>query len=224
MKHIVGEILYAVFFGFVLLASAGTVKWQRAWILLSVLLIIRTIGTWSILRVHRTLLDERARLSLRRDQPLIDKLLLPGFTLSFVALVGFDGLDGYRLHLLGAPHGIVSDIGLLIFALGWCLVMVALRTNAFATTIVRHQHERGHQVVSRGVYSHVRHPLYAGLVAVMVGMGLWLGSNAGALASLIPTGILALRIHFEEELLRRNLVDYADYAARVRHRLIPGVW
>jgi protein-S-isoprenylcysteine O-methyltransferase Ste14 len=29
---------------------------------------------------------------------------------------------------------------------------------------------------------------------------------------------------FEDAFLRRNLEGYAEYAARVRHRLVPGVW
>jgi protein-S-isoprenylcysteine O-methyltransferase Ste14 len=111
-----------------------------------------------------------------------------------------------------------------MFAVGWFLVVLALRTNAFATTVVRHQQERGHQVVSTGIYRYVRHPMYSGLVLSMVGMGLWLGSYAGATASLVPTSILVIRICVEEKLLRKNLADYSSYASLVRFRLIPGVW
>jgi protein-S-isoprenylcysteine O-methyltransferase Ste14 len=32
------------------------------------------------------------------------------------------------------------------------------------------------------------------------------------------------RIGFEDAFLRRNLAGYSDYAARVRHRVLPGVW
>jgi VIT1/CCC1 family predicted Fe2+/Mn2+ transporter len=37
-------------------------------------------------------------------------------------------------------------------------------------------------------------------------------------------GALSVRIFLEEAALRKGLPGYGDYAARVRHRLIPGVW
>jgi protein-S-isoprenylcysteine O-methyltransferase Ste14 len=32
------------------------------------------------------------------------------------------------------------------------------------------------------------------------------------------------RIPIEERMLRKDLAGYDDYAARVRYRLVPGVW
>jgi len=89
---------------------------------------------------------------------------------------------------------------------------------------VRVQDERGHRVVSTGPYAIVRHPMYAGLVSVMVGMGLWLHSTATAIAALIPTACLVARIVLEERMLRSRFPEYADYARAVRWRLVPGVW
>lgn len=224
MKHFLGVFRYVAFFGLLLLAPAATLAWPRAWILLGVLLAVRAASTWSLLRVNPALLDERSKIPLRRDQPLVDKILLPAFMLSFAALVSFDGLDAFRLKVLGSPGGIESALGLALFAGGWCLVETALRTNAYATTVVRHQPERGHVVVGSGVYRWVRHPMYAGIVAAMIGMGLWLGTYAGSLAAVIPAGILVWRITVEEAVLSRTLPEYASYRSRVRSRLIPGVW
>jgi protein-S-isoprenylcysteine O-methyltransferase Ste14 len=36
--------------------------------------------------------------------------------------------------------------------------------------------------------------------------------------------IIALRAVWEEETLRAELPGYADYASRVKYRLVPGVW
>ena len=102
--------------------------------------------------------------------------------------------------------------------------MRALETNAFATTVVRHQVERGHTVVDRGVYGVVRHPMYAGAVLLLVGMPLWLESYAAALLAGVPIATLAVRILFEEQFLRRELQGYDAYAERVRYRLIPFLW
>jgi protein-S-isoprenylcysteine O-methyltransferase Ste14 len=78
--------------------------------------------------------------------------------------------------------------------------------------------------VDRGVYGVVRHPMYSGLVAVLLGVPLWLRSPLGLGVALVPIGLLALRLVLEERVLVRALPAYAAYAARVRSRLVPGVW
>jgi protein-S-isoprenylcysteine O-methyltransferase Ste14 len=114
--------------------------------------------------------------------------------------------------------------GLAAFTLGWWIVYRALRTNAFAVTVVRCQHERAQDVIDTGPYAVVRHPMYAGLVPVMAGLALWLGSLAGALLAIVPVTFLALRIVVEERMLVDQLPGYTAYTQRVRRRLLPGIW
>jgi protein-S-isoprenylcysteine O-methyltransferase Ste14 len=113
---------------------------------------------------------------------------------------------------------------LALFAAGWVLVLKALETNAFAVRVVRHQPERGHRLVDVGVYRVVRHPMYAGLCGVMIGVPLWLGSTLGLLCTIVPIAMLALRILVEERVLRDAVPGYQAYTQRVRKRLVPGVW
>ena len=42
--------------------------------------------------------------------------------------------------------------------------------------------------------------------------------------TLVPVALLVARIGLEERLLRTRLPAYAAYAARVRWRLVPGLW
>ena len=58
----------------------------------------------------------------------------------------------------------------------------------------------------------------------MIGIPLLLGSLLGLLVLLLILGALSARISLEEDVLRKGLHAYGDYAARVRYRLIPGVW
>jgi len=55
-------------------------------------------------------------------------------------------------------------------------------------------------------------------------MPLWLESYAATLLAGVPIALLAVRVLIEERFLRRVLPGYATYAARVRFRLVPGVW
>jgi protein-S-isoprenylcysteine O-methyltransferase Ste14 len=80
-------------------------------------------------------------------------------------------------------------------------------------------------VVTTGPYRLVRHPAYLGILAVLFGLGLALGSLASALLMLaLPAAGLARRIAVEEAALRDALgAPYVAYC-RGRARLIPGVW
>jgi protein-S-isoprenylcysteine O-methyltransferase Ste14 len=222
-RRLAGAVAFVAFFAALLFLPAATIEWPRAWVLLTVLLVIRVWGTIVVFRAQPELLVERSRL-VREGQPPVDRVLLTAFMATYAALVVFNGLDARRLKLLGAPPPPLPAVGLLLFAGGSIVVTLVLRENAFASAVVRYQEERGHSVVTTGPYRIVRHPMYAGLAASMLGMGLWLGSWAAAAASFVPTGILAARILLEERLLLRSLHGYADYAARVRSRLVPGVW
>jgi protein-S-isoprenylcysteine O-methyltransferase Ste14 len=104
------------------------------------------------------------------------------------------------------------------------VIALAFRENTFAVSIVKHQGDRGHVVIDSGVYSVVRHPLYSGVVLVLVGVALWLQSYAAAIFSIVPIALLFLRIGVEEAFLKTRLVGYEAYARRVRSRLVPRVW
>lgn len=208
-----------------LFAFAGTLTWGRGWVLLAVLLFLRIGGAFVVDRVNPDLLRERARLPLHAAQPWSDRvLLLAVLATGFLGLPALAAVDVFRWHLLPKPAPLLSAIGLGLFTLGWSLKQCALHANAFATPVVRLQHERAHAVADTGVYARVRHPFYAADPLILVGLGLWLESFTAALAALIPISLMVIRLVLEERVLRRALPGYAAYMVRVPHRLIPGVW
>jgi protein-S-isoprenylcysteine O-methyltransferase Ste14 len=207
------------------LTSAGTWNWPRAWILAVTTLVIRIVGAIAVYRVSPALVRERAKLPVHREQPAADKfLVLAVIATGLLGIPIFAGLDLSRWHFLSPPTAIVSSFGLVLFALGWSIKSLALRANAFATSVVRLQRERHHAVADTGVYSVVRHPFYVGTFLVLVGMALWLESYAAALFAVIPISLVVVRITLEERFLVRALPGYDAYSLRVRHRLLPGVW
>lgn len=97
--------------------------------------------------------------------------------------------------------------------------------QAFFSGAVRIQADRGRHVISTGSYTVVRHPAYTGGMLALVAGGLALNS----LISIIPVIVIALPIQvyrtmIEDQMLRDELVGDAEYAAKVRYRLIPSVW
>jgi protein-S-isoprenylcysteine O-methyltransferase Ste14 len=215
----------AVLVGALLFGAAGTAAWPRAWLLLAVLLLVRAAGVLAVYRVSPTLLRERAGLPVHADQPRADRLLLLAvLATGFLGLPAVAGLDVFRWRVLPSPAPWLAGLGLAPFALGWGLKGLALRANAFAVPAVRLQRERAHAVVDSGVYAVVRHPFYAADPLIFVGLGLWLGSFIAALAAAVPVALVVARLRLEEGFLRRELPGYAEYAARVPHRLVPGFW
>jgi protein-S-isoprenylcysteine O-methyltransferase Ste14 len=208
-----------------LFVSAGTLSWWRAWVLLAVLLVVRTVSAVAVYRANPALLQERAKLPIHSDQPWTDKLLLLGvITTGFVGLPVIAGFDVFRWHLLPRPAPLLANLGLVLFTLGWGIKALALRANTFATAVLRLQRERKHAVVDTGVYRIVRHPFYAGTPFVLIGLGLWLESYTSALFAVVPIAFMVIRLKLEERFLRRELPGYSEYAVRVPHRLLPGLW
>jgi protein-S-isoprenylcysteine O-methyltransferase Ste14 len=215
----------AVVVAIVLFVAAGTVAWQRAWVLVAVLLVVRTASAIAVFRVNPALLRERATVLIHRHQPRTDRLILLAFMgTAFVGVPAVAALDAFRWHLLPSPPLMLASVGLGLFALGWTIIALALRANPFAVTVVRLQNERQHIVVDSGIYGVVRHPMYAGNPLVNVGLSLWLGSYVAVLFAAIPLGLLVVRIGLEERFLRRELTGYREYSARVPYRLLPGLW
>jgi protein-S-isoprenylcysteine O-methyltransferase Ste14/precorrin-6B methylase 2 len=225
LRVLVRLLADAALVAILLFGSAGTLSWWRAWVLLAVLLVVRTVSAVAVWRVNPILLQERAKLPIHGDQPLTDKLLLLAvLTTGFMGLPVIAGFDVFRWHFLPRPAPLVADIGLVLFMLGWGIKALALRANAFATAVVRLHRERKHAVVDTGVYGIVRHPFYAGTPLVLVGLGLWLESYTAALGAFVPVTFLVMRLKLEDRFLRRELPGYTEYALRVPHQLLPGIW
>jgi protein-S-isoprenylcysteine O-methyltransferase Ste14 len=211
-------------YALLLFLPAGTFDWPRAWVLLALLFAGMLATRLSVFRGKEALLEERRRSPLQPGQPLADKVLVVAFVVVFPAYIAFIGLDAFHLHLMARPGLPASSLGLIIAAAGWLIVSLAFRENAFAVAIIKPQEERHQTVVDAGVYGVVRHPLYAGLGLVIIGVALWLESYAAALASIVPITLLVVRIRVEEAFLRQRLAGYDEYAKRIAYRLIPLIW
>lgn len=225
LRQIAGLIGYVLLFAFLLFAPARSLDWRAAWILLAVLLVVRGISMARLWQTRRALMQARSFVPVpQAGQSTADRLLLPAYMAAFAAQIAFASWDARRLHLFPEPAMPVRIAGLMVFAIGWWIIYRALRENAFALTVVRLQEDRAQHVVRTGPYSIIRHPMYTGIFVVMIGMPVWLGSVAGVIAAAVPMALLALRIVFEERLLRSSLAGYDDYARTVRSRLVPGIW
>ena len=79
------------------------------------------------------------------------------------------------------------------------------------------------RLIRRGAYAVVRHPIYAGLIALSLGWACLWGSARGAALALVQAVFLDAKARREERWLREKFPDYGQYAAEVR-RLIPWIY
>jgi len=104
------------------------------------------------------------------------------------------------------------------------LFLRAYMDNPYLSGLVRIQEERKQKVITSGVYSLVRHPMYLGATCLFVGTPLLTGSLYGLALGVLLTLLLAARSVGEEKMLVNELEGYADYKKKVKYRLIPFVW
>src|SRR5271157_2791915 len=211
LKSIASLIFNVAIFAVLLFLPAATLHWWRAWLIVGLVFIGMVGGVVSLSRDYEGALKERLKPPIQKGQPLADKIIVVLFLAAFYGLVIFIPLDVFRFHLMGKPGTLVSSMGLALAIAGGWTAYLALRENAFAALAVKHQKERQHTVIDTGVYSIVRHPLYAGDALMMVGIPLWLESYPAALLASVPIATVALRILFEERFLRRELEGYDAY-------------
>ena len=116
----------------------------------------------------------------------------------------------------------ISVIGDALVAIGLGITwLVVLQNNYAAANITV---EASQKVISTGLYGLVRHPMYVGVLIMLVGIPLALDSWWG-LVILVPSVIgLVFRILDEEKVLRQELDGYSAYTQKVRYRLVPYVW
>lgn len=159
------------------------------------------------------------KLGFREDWPSVPFLLITsiGFLMS---IYDFWILQKHSFRL-SAP----LVIGVLLIAVGGYLRITSRRTlmkagfgllNSSRLQIVKDQ-----KLVTDGVYSHVRHPLYLGEITRNLGFTLILSSVYGFALVLFGSLFLLPRIEIEERMLLEEFgQEYDDYRRRTK-KLIP---
>ena len=203
-----------------LLGSAGRITWWNAWALIA-LSTVSGMAAERVLARDPGLTAERrnARAGKSWDKPLVGFLVLVGPMATWITA-------GSELRHHGAMRipFVASVAAAVVAAAGSVVIVWAMRTNTYFSAVVRIQSDRGHAVVSNGPYGFIRHPGYAGMSAFMVATPAILGSRWAFVPAAVTLAVTVLRTALEDRTLRAELPGYADYAGRVRSRLVPLVW
>jgi protein-S-isoprenylcysteine O-methyltransferase Ste14 len=220
-RTVVQAVAGVALLGVVVLWPAGTLGWPRGWAYLGLVTANFAVNYLLLSRFNPELIERRSRLGpgTKRWDVVWSVLFGPLFV-SIYVVAGFDA-ERYQWTTM-SPW--LWPVGLLVFLPGTVLFTWSMCVNPFFEKTVRIQTDRGQYVVDTGPYRYVRHPGYAGFLGWSLSAPLLLGSWWAFVPAAMAVAGIAIRTALEDTTLRRELGGYPEYAARVRFRLIPGIW
>ncbi len=212
-----GVLVYA---GLVFLGAWKIAYWQG--LLYLALALVGTTLSHVLVPRGSTITVDRAR-DAGAGEAWDRRLLGASFLVNVVTFVTA-GLDSGRFGWSGRVPLTVTVAGAALMLAGQSLFAVAKRENAYFSSTVRVQAERGHQVCDTGLYRAVRHPGYLGMLLAQIAFPMVMGSYWAFVPAAVAAAALVVRTVLEDRFLLKGLPGYPNYAARTRWRLVPGVF
>jgi protein-S-isoprenylcysteine O-methyltransferase Ste14 len=205
-----------------LFVPAGTLDWFRGWLFCFLMVVAAVVVMLYLGRVNPDVIAGRVN---RHERPRRWDLLLGllGFLPTMLAVFIVAALDDGRYHWFPVPWW-VCVLGYALLTIGLGGMTWAESVNKFFEPSVRIQTDRDHKVIDTGPYAIIRHPGYAFGFLRFVGIPLALGSLWALIPAFLIGSLLVVRTILEDRTLQEELAGYKEYAQRVRHRLLPGVW
>jgi protein-S-isoprenylcysteine O-methyltransferase Ste14 len=207
--------------GALIFLSAGRLDWRGGWIFGGLLVFSLSVNAFATRVLNPVLREERWKE--REDTKPFDKFITNTYLAMLLTMTVVGGLDNGRFGWTSMPAW-AEPVGVVLHVLGQLPMLWAFISNPHLETTVRVQKDREQKVISTGPYRYVRHPMYLGLLMMLVAWPLVFGS----LWAYVPAGVamaaFILRTVLEDRTLQRELPGYAEYTQRTRYRLVPGIW
>ena len=212
-KFLVGLLLV----GLLIFLPAGTVAYPGGILFLCLLfvpmLIMGAVMMISARDLLRKRLDAKEKQAAQKGvQSLSGLVFIAGFVLA-----GLDFRFGWSDVSL--PVVITASV---IFLVGYGFYAEVMRENAYLSRTVKV--EEGQTVVSMGLYSIVRHPMYLPSILMFLAIPLVMGSWYALIPFAFYPLLMVIRIRDEEKLLTAELAGYEEYKKKVEYRLLPLIW
>jgi protein-S-isoprenylcysteine O-methyltransferase Ste14 len=216
-KLIVRFSFIPLFIGLCTLLPAGTFNYWQVYVYFSILVVPMIFVLIYFLKRDPKFLERRTKGTEKvKEQKLIQIINLPVFIAAFI----IPGLDR-RFGWSDVSPGLIIATDAVILG-GYLLIFMVFRQNSYASRIV--EIDQKQKVITTGLYSIVRHPMYFGVIIMYLPTPLALGSWWGLIPMAVLPVSLVLRIINEEKVLKENLEGYKEYCLKTRYRLIPYIW
>ncbi len=221
VRWLVQVTIWCLIFAAVLFLAAGRLDWPMAWVYVGLIVADKIVAALVLVPNSPELLADRSRSDGPRD---LDRVLAGVMALygPVVTLV-VAGLD-YRFDWSPPLSPVIQVGAVVVAALSLLFVIWAMASNRHFYGIFRINEKGEHAVASTGPYRAVRHPGYAGAILFQLATPLILGSLWALIPAVLTVVAIVARTSLEDGRLQKELFGYADYAKRVRARLVPGIW
>ncbi|SPF31430.1 conserved membrane hypothetical protein [Syntrophobacter sp. SbD1] len=219
-KAWLGLVFLAIVMGLLLFATAGTARYWQAWGYLAVFFGASLLITLYLMKNDPALLKRRLSGGPTAEKEKPQKIIMLFISIGFIAMLIVSALDHRFIWSRVPLYTVIA--GDILTALGFYINFLVYKENTFTSATIEIAGDQ--KVISTGPYAVVRHPLYSGALLYLLAMPLALGSYWGLLVFPAMMPFLIWRLIDEEHLLSKNLPGYTEYCAKVRWRLIPGVF
>jgi len=200
-----------------LFLPAGTLDYWQAWLFMAVIFTpVVFVGVY-FMKTNPDFLERRLKFKEKEPE---QKKIINFSTWFFLAAILIPGLDR-RFGWSSVPSELVV-IADAVFLLGYILTIIVFKENPYAGRTV--EVVKGQKLVSTGLYSIVRHPMYAAQLLIYTAVPIALGSYVALPFFLVMPVVLVFRLKNEEQVLLAGLPGYKAYCKKTRYRMIPGVW
>ena len=210
-------VLGAISVGILIFLPAWTLNYPNAYLFMALLFVPMFIMGVVLFIKSPNLLEKRLK---GKEEETVQKgvLALSGiiFPLGFV----IPALD-FRFGWSSVPTYLVITASV-IFLAGYGMYAEVMRENAYLSRTVEIQ--EGQELISTGLYSVVRHPMYLATLLMFLPIPWILGSFYGLIPFAAYPAVIVARIINEEKLLESGIRGYAEYKKKVQYRLIPFVF
>ena len=191
-------LLGIVLIGVLIFIPAGTLNYLNGWIFMGILFVpMFVVGIIMMFKNPKLLASRLDVKEKQKEQGLVIKLSGLMFIVGFV-LAGLD----FRFNWFTLPSTI-SFIASVLFLLAYIMWAEVLRENTYLSRTIKVEVDQ--QVVDKGLYGIIRHPMYSATIILFLSMPLVLGSLIAFFVFLLYPVLICFRIVNEEKLLEKEL-------------------
>ena len=153
-----------------------------------------------------------------------------GLLFLFMTMIGFgvSVYDFWKIQQFKFQLNIFIIISILLLIVGGTLRIICRKTlikagfrfsNSYKLQIVQHQ-----RLITNGIYTYIRHPLYLGEISRNLGTALLFSSLYGLAVMMIANIFLFIRIEIEEKMLITIFGhEYEEYKKKTK-KLLPYIY
>jgi protein-S-isoprenylcysteine O-methyltransferase Ste14 len=145
----------------------------------------------------------------------------------FIVNFKFLGRLGVPIGTLGIilyQHTAVQNAAVIILLIVGLIVAILARRTLAGNWSGQVAFKKDHELVTTGLYQYIRHPIYTGMLMMILGTALSQGTLGAVIGFLIILFGVLFKLRDEEVLMTEHFAEgYASYKKRTK-MLIPFLW